>query len=140
VFGREQRKVPAHMPHMVDTQLVQEMQDRWTQGACVRVGPLCAHVRVHACLRAHLRAHLMARVLTSMYACMCCMASEWEATSRHRFRSGEDMQFSFSFYYYLMNRHKVRNVSVHSSCQGLLSINHNDGCSPYPVCVHAHER
>ena len=31
-FGREQRKVPAHMPHMIDRALVEEMQARWKEG------------------------------------------------------------------------------------------------------------
>jgi UDP-N-acetylglucosamine-lysosomal-enzyme len=31
-FGREQRKVPAHMPHMIDKDIMQEMQQRWKTG------------------------------------------------------------------------------------------------------------
>jgi hypothetical protein len=31
-FGREQRKVPAHMPHMITKSVMAEMQDRWKQG------------------------------------------------------------------------------------------------------------
>jgi hypothetical protein len=64
-FGAEavSRKVPAHMPHMIDRDYVQEMQNRWH--------------------------------------------NEWEETSTHRFRSSLDMQYSFSYYYYVMNRNKV---------------------------------
>lgn len=36
-FGREQRRAPAHMPHMIDRALVQEMQDRWREGRCMYV-------------------------------------------------------------------------------------------------------
>ncbi|KAJ1431488.1 hypothetical protein B484DRAFT_310327, partial [Ochromonadaceae sp. CCMP2298] len=67
-FGAESRKVPAHVPHMIDTQYVQEMQDRWPM--------------------------------------------EWNATSAHRFRSPEDMQYSFSYYYYLIHRLKNKPPSV----------------------------
>lgn len=28
-FGAEPRKVPAHMPHMIDVQVMQELQSRW---------------------------------------------------------------------------------------------------------------
>ena len=33
---------------------------------------------------------------------------QWNATSAHRFRSPTDMQYSFSYYYYLSNRIKVK--------------------------------
>ena len=33
--------------------------------------------------------------------------NEWNATSSHRFRSSTDMQFSFAYYYYTMNRQKL---------------------------------
>jgi len=58
-FGREQRKAPAHMPHLIDVAIERELQDRWP--------------------------HL------------------FDATSSHRFRSSHDMQYSFSYFYYLMN-------------------------------------
>ena len=29
-FGTEQRKVPAHMPHMIDTEVMKAMHARWT--------------------------------------------------------------------------------------------------------------
>lgn len=37
---------------------------------------------------------------------------EWDATSRHRFRAGDDMQYAFAFYYYLMNLHKARPLDI----------------------------
>lgn len=33
---------------------------------------------------------------------------EWEKTSNHRFRSPEDMQYAFAYYYYVIHRHKAR--------------------------------
>jgi hypothetical protein len=69
-FGTEavSRKVPAHMPHMIDKDYVSEMQHKW--------------------------------------------AAEWDETSTHRFRSSKDMQYSFSYYYYVMNRNRAVNVAV----------------------------
>ena len=63
-FGTEGRKVPAHVPHMIDKDYMNEMQERWPE--------------------------------------------QWNATSAHRFRSPTDMQYSFSYYYYLSNRIKVK--------------------------------
>ena len=62
-FGPENRKVPAHSPHMLDKEIVAEMQRKW---------PV-----------------------------------EWEATSTHRVRSTMDMQYSFAYYHYVMNRNKA---------------------------------
>ena len=58
-FGKEQRKAPAHMPHMIDVAIETELQARWP--------------------------HL------------------FDETSSHRFRHSHDMQYSFSYFYYLMN-------------------------------------
>lgn len=64
-FGSENRKVPAHVPHMIDKDVMNEMQSKWS--------------------------------------------NEWTATASHRFRSAKDMQYSFSYYYYATNRHKLFN-------------------------------
>jgi len=58
-YGSEQRKAPAHMPHMIDRDVMSELQGIFPK--------------------------------------------EFDATSTHRFRDSEDMQFSFSYFYYLMN-------------------------------------
>ena len=58
-YGSEQRKAPAHMPHMIDRDIMAELQ--------------------------------------------AAFPKEFEATSAHRFRDSEDMQFSFSYFYFLMN-------------------------------------
>jgi hypothetical protein len=33
---------------------------------------------------------------------------EWDVTSSNRFRSNKDMQYSFAYYHYLINRHKLK--------------------------------
>mmetsp|Transcript_10120 Transcript_10120/g.24916 ORF Transcript_10120/g.24916 Transcript_10120/m.24916 type:complete len:995 (-) Transcript_10120:135-3119(-) len=58
-YGSEQRKAPAHMPHMIDKNIMAELQ--------------------------------------------ATFPDEFGATSSHRFRDSGDMQFSFSYFYYLMN-------------------------------------
>jgi len=67
-FGPENRKVPAHLPHMIDRDVVQEMQNAWE--------------------------------------------TEWNATSSNKFRSRKDMQYSFSYYYYMLNRHTIQEIDV----------------------------
>eukprot|EP00756_Hemistasia_phaeocysticola_P056926 Hpha_TRINITY_DN33568_c0_g1::TRINITY_DN33568_c0_g1_i1::g.171199::m.171199/K08239/GNPTAB; UDP-N-acetylglucosamine-lysosomal-enzyme len=63
-FDRQQRYVPAHMPHFIDTQVVREMQTNW--------------------------------------------AEQFAATSRRKFRSGEDMQFAFTHFYWIMNARNAK--------------------------------
>jgi hypothetical protein len=62
-FGPVNRKVPGHAPHMIDRDVVSEMQRHWPE--------------------------------------------QWEATSSHRTRSVSDMQYSFAYYHYTMNRNKA---------------------------------
>ncbi|GFR86364.1 N-acetylglucosamine-1-phosphotransferase subunits alpha/beta, partial [Elysia marginata] len=57
-FGFAARKVPAHMPHFIDKNIMNELQDRFPQ--------------------------------------------QWEDTSSHQIRNSADMQYSFSYFYYLM--------------------------------------
>lgn len=57
-FGYIARKVPGHMPHMIDKNIMYELQARFPK--------------------------------------------EWEATSSHQVRHSKDMQFAFSYFYYLM--------------------------------------
>ncbi|ESO99577.1 hypothetical protein LOTGIDRAFT_238796 [Lottia gigantea] len=57
-FGFDSRKVPAHMPHMIDKNIMAELQARFPE--------------------------------------------EWDVTSSHKIRHPKDMQFAFSFYYYVM--------------------------------------
>ncbi|XP_014676987.1 PREDICTED: N-acetylglucosamine-1-phosphotransferase subunits alpha/beta-like [Priapulus caudatus] len=58
-YGYEARKVPAHMPHMIDVAVMDALHARFP--------------------------------------------AEWDETSRHRIRSPNDMQFSFSYFYFLMS-------------------------------------
>ncbi|KAM3587973.1 uncharacterized protein V6R79_017937 [Siganus canaliculatus] len=66
-FGFTSRKVPAHMPHMIDRVIMQELQDTFPE--------------------------------------------EFAKTSAHRVRHPEDMQFAFSYFYFLMSAQQQLNVS-----------------------------
>uniref|UniRef100_A0A672QFB9 N-acetylglucosamine-1-phosphotransferase subunits alpha/beta n=1 Tax=Sinocyclocheilus grahami TaxID=75366 RepID=A0A672QFB9_SINGR len=66
-FGFTSRKVPAHMPHMIDRLIMQELQDTFPQ--------------------------------------------EFDKTSSHRVRHSEDMQFAFSYFYFLMSAVQQLNIS-----------------------------
>lgn len=66
-FGFTSRKVPAHMPHMIDRLIMQELQDTFPQ--------------------------------------------EFDKTSSHCVRHSEDMQFAFSYFYFLMSAVQQLNIS-----------------------------
>uniref|UniRef100_A0A8C2V646 N-acetylglucosamine-1-phosphotransferase subunits alpha/beta n=2 Tax=Chinchilla lanigera TaxID=34839 RepID=A0A8C2V646_CHILA len=66
-FGFTSRKVPAHMPHMIDRVVMQELQDMFPE--------------------------------------------EFDKTSFHKVRHPEDMQFAFSYFYYLMSALQPLDVS-----------------------------
>ncbi|XP_062989441.1 N-acetylglucosamine-1-phosphotransferase subunits alpha/beta [Elgaria multicarinata webbii] len=81
-FGFTSRKVPAHMPHMIDRKVMQELQDLFPE--------------------------------------------EFDKTSFHKVRHSEDMQFAFSYFYYLMSALQPLNVSqvfdeVDTDQSGILS-------------------
>ncbi|KYQ88805.1 putative glycophosphotransferase [Tieghemostelium lacteum] len=59
-FGSQTRKVPAHMPHMIDVDIMNEMQLKWPK--------------------------------------------QWGDTSSHQLRSPRDMQYAFSFFYYMIHK------------------------------------
>ena len=65
-YGLERRKVPAHMPHLLDKTIIEEMQKKF--------------------------------------------AGEFDKTSSHRVRNSEDMQFAFSYFYFLLS--EKRSVSA----------------------------
>lgn len=65
-YGYTARKVPAHMPHMINKQVMTHMQ--------------------------------------------AVFPNEWDATSSHRIRSLTDMQFAFSYFYFLMSH--PRNITI----------------------------
>ncbi|GFG35565.1 hypothetical protein Cfor_07589 [Coptotermes formosanus] len=58
-FGFEPRKVPAHMPHLIDIDIMEHLQARFSQ--------------------------------------------QWQLTSSHKVRNAHDMQFAFSYFYFLMS-------------------------------------
>ena len=66
-FGYKARKVPSHMPHMVDVDIMNELQAK--------------------------------------FPC------EFDATSSHKLRSTNDMQFALSYFYYVIDQTKEFNVS-----------------------------
>ncbi|XP_071584262.1 N-acetylglucosamine-1-phosphotransferase subunits alpha/beta isoform X3 [Heliangelus exortis] len=81
-FGFTSRKVPAHMPHMIDRTIMQELQDMFPE--------------------------------------------EFDKTSFHKVRHSEDMQFAFSYFYYLMSAVQPLNISqifdeVDTDQSGILS-------------------
>ncbi|XP_038131478.1 N-acetylglucosamine-1-phosphotransferase subunits alpha/beta [Cyprinodon tularosa] len=81
-FGFTSRKVPAHMPHMIDRLVMQELHDTFPE--------------------------------------------EFDKTSGHRVRHSEDMQFAFSYFYFLMSAQQQLNVSevfdeVDTDHSGILS-------------------
>ncbi|XP_018406670.1 PREDICTED: N-acetylglucosamine-1-phosphotransferase subunits alpha/beta [Cyphomyrmex costatus] len=65
-YGLERRRVPAHMPHLIDKWIVNSMQEKFE--------------------------------------------SEFKKTSSHKVRDSEDMQFAFSYFYFLSS--EKRKVSV----------------------------
>ena len=85
-FGVEARKVPAHVPHMIDREVMEEMQARWP--------------------------------------------ALWNETSSHRFRSPRDMQFSFSYYYYAVHRHKLAAVDPSAFLRLLVDHDHDGLLDP----------
>ena len=65
-FGYTARKVPAHMPHMIDVKIMNDLQ--------------------------------------------AMLPREFDQTSSHRLRSSDDMQFAFSFMYFVMGQKKELNL------------------------------
>lgn len=57
-FGKKTRKVPAHMPHLIDIESMKKLEDRWP--------------------------------------------SEFKATSARRFRDGNDIQYAFAYFHFLI--------------------------------------
>ncbi|XP_078683763.1 N-acetylglucosamine-1-phosphotransferase subunits alpha/beta-like isoform X1 [Branchiostoma floridae x Branchiostoma belcheri] len=81
-YGFQARKVPAHMPHMIDVTIMTELQEK--------------------------------------------LPEEFDETSSHKIRHSKDMQFAFSYFYYLMSEKEPRNVteifdSLDTDKSGILS-------------------
>ncbi|RLN63693.1 hypothetical protein BBP00_00003950 [Phytophthora kernoviae] len=82
-FGKaaERRRVPSHMPFLLQKSIIREIKDQWT--------------------------------------------TEVQATSAHRFRHPEDMQFSFSYFHYLINRAKIHPHTLEEVWRVYLDANRN---------------
>eukprot|EP00047_Mylnosiga_fluctuans_P003985 m.232102 g.232102 ORF g.232102 m.232102 type:complete len:1323 (+) comp12300_c0_seq1:20-3988(+) len=83
-FGYTARRVIAHMPHMLDRDILAELEARFWH--------------------------------------------EWDATSSHSLRSGNDMQYAFAYFYYLVGQARPFNVSeqfsrLDTDGDGVLSVN-----------------
>ncbi|XP_066946144.1 N-acetylglucosamine-1-phosphotransferase subunits alpha/beta [Macrobrachium rosenbergii] len=63
-FGYEARRVPAHMPHLINKQIMEDLQSRFQE--------------------------------------------EYELTSSHKIRQANDMQYAFSYFFYLMSKKRLR--------------------------------
>ena len=66
-FGYMGRKVPAHMPHMIDVKIMEELQ--------------------------------------------ALLPEEFDKTSSHKLRSSDDMQFAFSYNYFVVGQKKSANIT-----------------------------
>ena len=82
-YGHEARKVPAHMPHMVNREVMDDLQARWDN-------PWSTPPQFTPPPR---------------------YPEEFEATSSHKLRSSDDMQFSFSYFYFLMSERKTLDIT-----------------------------
>ncbi|RLN26380.1 hypothetical protein BBJ28_00002343 [Nothophytophthora sp. Chile5] len=82
-FGKaaERRRVPSHMPFLLQKALIREIKEHWTV--------------------------------------------ETQATSAHRFRHPEDMQFSFSYFHYALNRAKIHPHTLEEIWREYLDANRN---------------
>eukprot|EP01133_Synstelium_polycarpum_P003476 gene3476-3966_t len=84
-FGTAARKVPAHMPHLIDRDLMEEIQQKWP--------------------------------------------TQWDQTSSHSLRNPRDMQYAFSYFYYLIHKRvpvdfdKIWTSEIDNNGDGRLSIN-----------------
>jgi len=76
VYGYVSRKVPAHMPHMINKDIMQQLQDTWASAP---------------------------PTLLLLLYCYHSYPEEYEQTSSHKLRTIYDMQFSFSYFYYVIS-------------------------------------
>ena len=66
VYGHEARKVPAHMPHFIQSDIMKSLQETF--------------------------------------------AEEFDKTSSHRVRTADDMQYAFTYSYFLMSQTKELDI------------------------------
>jgi UDP-N-acetylglucosamine-lysosomal-enzyme len=68
LYGHEARKVPAHMPHFIQSDVMQALQDKFPE--------------------------------------------EFERTSSHKVRTADDMQYAFSYIYFVMNEKQELDIEA----------------------------
>ena len=68
LYGHEARKVPAHMPHFIQSDVMQALQEKFPE--------------------------------------------EFEETSSHKVRTANDMQYAFSYIYFLMNEKQELDIEA----------------------------
>lgn len=77
-FGKKTRKVPAHMPHMIDIESMKKLEERWPD--------------------------------------------EFKATSARRFRDGNDIQYAFAYFHFLIEGGAREGLDVHKYFQQELDV------------------
>ncbi|KAB7503638.1 N-acetylglucosamine-1-phosphotransferase subunits alpha/beta [Armadillidium nasatum] len=80
-YGFQGRKVPAHMPHFINKDIFQKLYDR-------------SHIMNLYSSEEHYMLHYIYR--------------EFQMTSSHKIRQGNDMQYAFSYFYYLQSEKRER--------------------------------
>lgn len=97
-FCRNQRKVPAHMPHMIDVEVMTKVQD-----TCVLCGCVAAWVWLVVVAVGN-------EVVTRLLLCRFSWA--FDATSAHRFRDAADIQFAFAYFTFIMEGGAQEGIDV----------------------------
>lgn len=83
LFGNEERKVPAHMPHFMNKQVLQQIEDT--------------------------------------------IGMEFTNTREHRFRSSDDLQYAFMYFYFLKEFEKQKQEAYYDSLWDLYLDTDHDG-------------
>lgn len=86
-YGHKPRKVPAHIPHMINKNIMEQLQERY--------GPSLCH-----------------SLSTWLFFSPHRYPGEFELTSSHKLRSSDDMQFAFSYFYFMMSEKLIANYSA----------------------------
>lgn len=83
VYYSSQRRVPAHGPHFISTSIFDD-----------------AHKKLMA-----------TPTMTILYVNVSRFLQPWSQTARHRFRSPNDVQFAFTYFYFLMTENATSSLS-----------------------------
>ena len=96
------------MPHMISRDVVMEMQVSFAAETAARFLYLRFFPLTFFPVFSFTVCWCVSHSLYSFPPRQSLWPSEWEATSRNRFRSPNDMQFGFSYFYYLMYRKETQ--------------------------------